>query len=166
MEENKKKRVVKNNKNKILMRTIKDTIIREYEDPNSPTFGKSSQIVRKVLLRKCPAFRKDLTEKVARDTLKKFSSTYSLTRKLKKSKCFHGTSFYSTHPHYRWHVDLQDMTIVRKVACLKRKDTFNFLLVCVDDFSNYIMVEAIQNKQAKTVFQAFAKIVKREKLFR
>ena len=27
------------------------------------------------------------------------------------------------------------------------------------------MVEAIRNKQAKTVFQAFAKIVKREKLF-
>ena len=36
------------------MRTIKDTIIREYEDPNSPTFGESSQIVRKVLLRKYP----------------------------------------------------------------------------------------------------------------
>ena len=81
------------------MRTIKDTIIREYEDPNSPAFGKSSQIVRKVLLQKYPAFRKDLTEKLA--------------IKLKKSKFFHGTSFYSTHPHYRWHVDLQDMTIFR-----------------------------------------------------
>ena len=49
MEEHKQKRLVKNNKNKTLMRTIKDAIIREYEDPNSPTFGISSQIVRKVL---------------------------------------------------------------------------------------------------------------------
>ena len=60
-----------------------------------------------------------MTKKVARDTLKKFSTTYSLTRKFKKSKFFHGTSFYSTHPHYRWHVDLQDMTIFQKAAGLK-----------------------------------------------
>ena len=51
----------------------------------------------------------------------------------------------------------------RKAAGLKKQDALNYLLVCVDDFSNYFMVEAVKNKQAKSVFDAFAKIVRREK---
>ena len=37
------------------------------------------------------------------------------------------------------------------------------MLVCVDDFSNYIMVELIKNKRATTVLNAFVKIIKRER---
>ena len=147
----------------INLKAIKDTIIKEYENPDLVAFGKSSQIVRNVILRKYPKFKDHLTEKLMRNMLKRFSTTYSITRKLKRNKYFHGTSFYSTHPHYRWHVDLQDMTMFRKAVGLRRQDAFNFLLVCVDDFSNYFMVEAIKNKQAKLVFEAFAKIVRREK---
>ena len=150
-------------KKSINLKAIKDIIIKEYENPDSAAFGKSSQIIRKVILRKYPKFKNHLTEKLMRNTLKRFSTTYSITRKLKRNKFFHSTSFYSTHPHYRWHVDLQDMTMFRKAVGLSRQDAFNFLLVCVDNFSNYLMVEAIKNKQAKLVFEAFAKIVRREK---
>ena len=51
----------------------------------------------------------------------------------------------------------------RKVACLDKQDALNYLLVCVDDFSSYFMVEAVRNKQAKSIFNAFTKIVRREK---
>ena len=51
----------------------------------------------------------------------------------------------------------------RKAAGLNKQVSFNYLLVCVDDFSNYFMVEVVKNKQATSVFDAFAKIVRREK---
>ena len=71
-------------------------------------------------------------------------------------------SFYFTHPHYRWHVDLQDMLIFRQAVNLQRQDANNFLLICVDDFSNYFMVEPIKDKKAMTIFNAFTKFVRRE----
>ena len=37
------------------------------------------------------------------------------------------------------------------------------MLVCVDNFSNYIMVELIKNKRAATVLNALVKIIKRER---
>ena len=37
------------------------------------------------------------------------------------------------------------------------------MLVCVDDFSNYIMVELIKNKRAATLLNVLIKIVKRER---
>ena len=60
-------------------------------------------------------------------------------------------------------MDLQDMSLFRTAAGLKRVDAFNFLLVCVDDFSNYIMVKPLRNKQADTVLKGFEAIIKREK---
>ena len=59
------------------------------------------------------------------------------------------------------------MTMFRKAAGLNKQDALNYVLVCVDDFSNYFMVEnktSGKNKQAKSVFDAFAKIVRREKV--
>ena len=91
------------------------------------------------------------------------SIAYSNTRHLNKNKYFHGTSFYSPHPHHRWHVDLQDMSLFRKAAGLKRGDAFYFLLVCVHDFSNYIMIEPLRNKRADTILKGFEAIIKREK---
>ena len=152
-----RKKINNNHKKK-----IKDIIIKEYGDPDSVAYGKNSQTVRKVLHRKYLKF-KDLTEKFTRGTLKKFSTTYSITRKLKRNKFSHGTSFYSTHPHYRWHIDLQDMTMFRKVAGLNKQGSLHYLLVCINDFSNYFIVEVVKNKQAKSVFNAFTKIVRREK---
>ena len=45
---------------------------------------------------------------------------------------------------------------------LKKKDVYNFILVCIEDFSSYIMVEPIRNRQAKTILNAFVRIIKRE----
>ena len=53
------------------------------------------------------------------------------------------------------------MALFRQAAELK-KDAFNFLLVCMDNFSNYLMVEPIRDKQAKSMPEGFAKIVQRE----
>ena len=113
-------------------------------------------------IEKHPEFRSQLTNALTRKILEKACTTYSITRKPRKNKYFHGTSFYSAHPHYRWHVDLQDMTLFRKAASQDRKDAYNFMLVCVDDFSNYIMVELIKNKRAATMLNALVKIIKRE----
>ena len=77
-----------------------------------------------------------------------------------KNKYFCGTSFYSNHPHYRWHVDLQDMSIFKKSKISTRYD---FMLICVDDFSNYIMVRLLCNKNARSVHNAIIDIIKAEK---
>ena len=69
---------------------------------------------------KYPKFQGHLTNKFTKNFLEQSSITYSITRKPRKNKFFHGTSFYSMHPHYRWHIDLQDMTIFRKAAGLKK----------------------------------------------
>ena len=63
------------------------------------------------------------------------------------------------HPHHRWHVDLQDMSVFKKS---KISSTYNFMLVCVDDFSNYIMIKLLQNKRAKTIHDAIIDLMKSE----
>ena len=37
---------------------------------------------------------------------------------------------------------------------------YNFMLVCVDDFSNYIMIKLLRDKKAKTVHTAMINIIK------
>ena len=96
-------------------------------------------------------------DKLIRDTLEEMSSVYSRTRKVKKAIFL--TSFYSTHPHYRWHIDLQDMSIFKKS---KKASGFNFMLICVDDFNNYFMVKLLQNKKASTVHNAMIKLIQEE----
>ena len=147
---------------KSFQKSMEEMLVKEYEDTDSPAFGKNSQTVKRVVLRKYPKFKGHLTDKFTRDTLYRLSTTYSTTRTLRRNKHFHGTSFYSTHSHYHWHVDLQNMSIFRQAVNLRRQDANNFLLVCIDDFSNYFMVEPIKDKKAMTVFNAFAKIVRRE----
>ena len=136
-------------------------IIREYEDPDSPAFGKTASTVRRVVMKKNPMHKK-ITNKLVQTTLESVSSTYSRTRKVNKNKFFHSTGFYSTHPHYRWHVDLQDMTIFRKSFDIAKKDTYNFMLICVDDFSNYLMVDLIKDKCTTTVLNSMIKIIQRK----
>ena len=70
--------------------------------------------------KKSPKFQGHLTNKLTKNIMEQSSTTYSMTRKPRKSKFFHGTNFYSMHPHYRWQIDLQDMTIFRKAAGLKK----------------------------------------------
>ena len=70
---------------------------------------------------------------------------------------------FGTSPYYRWHVDLQDMTIFRKAVNKSKADAYNFMLICVDYFSNYFMVELIKNKHAVMVLNAMVKIIQREK---
>ena len=153
-----------NNKNdERIIKKIKTTITDNYHDPTSLAFGKSAQLVRQIVLKNLDAKHKHLlTLRLVRDTLE-CSIAYSNMRHLNKNKYFHGTSFYSPHPHHRWHVDLQDMSLFRKAAGLKRGDAFNFLLVCVGDFSNYIIVKPPRNKRADTVLKGFEAIIKREK---
>ena len=76
---------------------------------------------------------------------------------MNKNKHFFGMSFYSPHPHHRWHVDLQDMSIFRKSNI---STMYNFMLVCVDNFSNYIMIKLLRDKKAKTVHTAMINIIK------
>ena len=133
-----------------------DIIIREYKDIASPSFGRNSSTVRSILLRKYPQYKLRL--------LGNHSSTYSTTRTTTQPKAFRGTSFYSPHPHYRWHTDLQDMTIFKKAGKASKKGVaYNFMLICVDDFSNFFMVELIKNKRAATVLNAMLKIIQSQK---
>ena len=151
---------VKKKPNQKKLRKIKKMIIREYEDMASPAFSKSSSVVKRVLLKKHPSLFFNVSDNFVKDTLEEQSSTYSRTRVRQKNKYFFGTSFYSNHPHYRWHVDLQDMSIFKKSKISTR---YNFMLICVDDFSNYIMVRLLRNKNAKSVHNAIIDIIKAEK---
>ena len=147
-------------KKKIHQKKIEQIIVKEYEDPSSPAFAKTSSTVRKVLLKKYPALMNGVSDRLVRKVLEEQSTTYSRTRVVKKNKFFFGTSFYSNHPHYRWHVDLQDMSIFKKS---KLSNHFNFMLICADDFSNYIMVRLLRDKKATTVHKAIVDIIKTEK---
>ena len=37
---------------------------------------------------------------------------------------------------------------------------YNFMLVCVDDFSNYIMIKLLRDKKVKTIHTAMIDIIK------
>ena len=137
------------------LQSIKRHVIDAYQDTDSPAFSKSANTVRAVLANKFPKLH--FTNHFVKDTLNELSTTYSRTRLVNKNKHFFGTSFYSPHPHHRWHVDLQDMSIFRKSNI---STMYNFMLVCVDDFSNYIMIKLLRDKKAKTVHTAMINIIK------
>ena len=118
--------------------SLKRHIIDVYQDTNSPAFSKSANTVHAVLANKFPKLH--FTNRFVKDTLNELSTTYSRTRLVKRNKHFFGMSFYSPHPHHRWHVDLQDMSIFRKSNI---STMYNFMSVCVDDFSNYIMIKLL-----------------------
>ena len=136
---------------------IKQLIIREYEDPSSPAFGKTASVVKRVALKKHPALIDGVLDKRVCQILEEQSTTYFRTRVTKRNKSFFGTSFYSNHPHYRWHVDLQDMSIFK---CSRLADRFNFMLICIDDFSKYMMVKLLHNKRATTVHKAIIDLIR------
>ena len=140
--------------------TLIDIISNKYEDTSSPAFGRNAATVRDMLLRKYPQYKKQLTPSFVRSTLEMHSPTYLTMRVTTQPKSFRGTSFYSPHPHYRWHVDLQDMTIFKRAGKKSKKGTeYNFMLVCVDDFSNFFMIELLKNKRAVTVLIAMIEII-------
>ena len=95
--------------------TLIDIVSNEYEDTSSPAFGKNAATVRNILLRKYPQYKNQLTPAFVRSMLETHSPAYSTTRvTTQQPKSFRGTSFYSPHPHYRWHVDLQDMQSLKE----------------------------------------------------
>ena len=145
--------------------TLIDIVSNEYKDTSSPAFGKNAATVRNVLLRKYPQYKNQLTPAFVRSTLETHSPAYSTTRvATQQPKSFRGTSFYSPHPHYRWHINLQDMTIFKRAGKRSKKGTeYNFMLVSVDDFSNFFMIELIKNKQAATVLNVIIKIIQQVK---
>ena len=126
-----------------------------YQDTNSPAFSKSANMVCAILANKF--LKLHFTNHFIKDTLNKLSTTYSRSRLVNKNKHFFGTSFYSPHPHHRWHIDLQDMSIFKKSNI---STMYNFMLVCVDDFRNYIMIKLLHDKKAKTVHTAMINIIK------
>ena len=145
------------------IKELQDAIICEYEDTDSLAFGKTATSVCHIITKKFPLLKDHITDKLIRTTLEQNSSTYSKTRKVKKNKFFHGTSFYSTQPHYQWHVHPQDMVIFKKALLPidKKKMAYNFMLICVDKFSNYIMVELLKDKCASTVHMAMVPLIQR-----
>ena len=137
------------------LQSLKRHVMDAYQDTNSPAFSKSANTVRVILANKFPKLH--FNNCFVKDTLNKLSTMYSRTRLVNKNKHFFGTSFYSPHPHYRWHIDLQDMSIFRKSNI---STMYNFMLVCVDNFSNYIMIKLLRDKKAKTVHTAMINIIK------
>ena len=99
-------------KHKNNLQSLQRHVIDAYQDTKSPAFSKSANMVHTVLANKFPKLH--FTNRFVKDALNELSTTYSRIRLVNKNKHFFGTSFYSPHPHYRWHVDLQDMSIFRK----------------------------------------------------
>ena len=135
---------------------IEQLIIRKYKDPSSPTFGKTASTIKRVALKKYPALIEGVSDKRVCQILEEQSTTYSRMRVTKRKKSFFGMSFYSNHPHYRWHIDLQDMSMFKHS---RLADHFNFMLICIDDFSNYMMVKLLCNKCATTVHKAIIDLI-------
>ena len=132
------RRIVARHKKKQQSTIIKETCNRRVSRHQLPAFSKSANTVRAVLANKFPKLH--FTNRFIKDTLNELSTTYSRTRLVNKNKHFFGASFYSPHPHHRWHIDLQDMSIFRKSNI---STMYNFMLVCVDDFSNYIIIKLL-----------------------
>ena len=120
------------------LQSLKRHVIDAYQDTNSPAFSKSANTVCAILANKFPKLH--FTNHFVKDTLNELSTTYSRARLVNKNKHFLGMSFYSPHPHHRWHIELQDMSIFRKSNI---STMYNFMLVCVDNFSNYIMIKLL-----------------------
>ena len=149
------RRIVAQRKKNNNLLSLKRHIIDAYQDTNSPAFSKSANTVRAVLANKFPKLH--FTNHFVKDTLNELSTTCLRTRLVNKNKHFFGMSFYSPHPHHRWHVDLQDMSIFKKSNI---STMYNFMLVCVDDFINYNMIKLLRDKKAKTVHTAMINIIK------
>ena len=147
------RRIARHKRNNL--QSLKRHVINMYQDTNSPAFSKSANMVHAVLANKFPKLH--FTNRFVKDTLNELSTTYLRTRLVNKNKHFFGTSFYSPQPHHGWHVDLQDMSIFKKSNI---STMYNFMLVCVDDFSNYIMIKLLRDKKAKTVHTAMINIIK------
>ena len=111
-------------------------------------------------MKKHPSLITGISDKTVRNILEQQSTTYSYTRVIRKSKHFFSTSFYSNHPHHCWHVDLQDLSIFKEAELSNR---FNFMLICIDDFSNYVMVRLLRDKRPKTVHNTIIHIIKTER---
>ena len=120
------------------LQSLKRHVMNVYQDTNSPAFSKSANTVHAVLANKFPKLH--FTNCFVKDTLIELSTMYSRTRLVNKNKHFFGMSFYSPHTHHRWHIDLQDMSIFKKYNI---STMYNFMLVCVNDFSNYIMIKLL-----------------------
>ena len=146
------RRIVARRKKNNNLQSLKRHVIDAYQDTSSPAFSKSANTV---LANKFPKLH--FTNRFVKDTLNELSTTYLRTRLVNKDKHLFGTSFYSSHPYHRWHVDLQDMSILKKSNI---STMYNFMLVCVDDFSNYIMIKLLRDKKAKTVHTAMINIIK------
>ena len=120
------------------LQSLKRHVIDAYQGTNSPAFSKSANTVHAVLANKFPKLH--FTNRFIKDTLNELSATYSRTRLVNKNKHFFGVSFYSPHPHHRLDVDLQDMSILKKSNI---STMYNFMLACVDNFGNYIMIKLL-----------------------
>ena len=46
--------------------------------------------------------------------------------------------------------------------CSSLADRFNFMLICIDDFSNYMMVKLLHDKCATTICKAIIDLIREE----
>ena len=84
-------RIVAQHKKNNNLQSLKRHVIDAYQDTNSPAFSKFANTVCAVLANKFPKLH--FTNRFAKDTLNKLSTTYSRTRLVNKNKHFFGTSF-------------------------------------------------------------------------
>ena len=127
--------------------------------PLPPLLVKRPAPSRELLSRSTPALMDGVLDKRVRQILEEQSTTYSRMRVTKRNKSFFSTSFYSNHPHYKRHVDLQHMSIFKRS---RLADHFNFMLICIDNFSNYMMVKLLHDKRAITVHKAIIDLIREE----
>jgi len=95
--------------------------------------------------------------KYSKPTIRKvLKSTPAYTLHFPTRKNFPRRRIYSSFPGEIFAIDLIDITKFQKT-----NNNSNFLLTCIDVFSKIAFVEAIKNKSAKSICDAFRKILKR-----
>lgn len=90
---------------------------------------------------------------VTKAQVKQFIDNQSLTQQFKGTKQDYGV-IVAFHPRSNYMIDLLDVHQLRSA-----NNNTRFLLVCIDVYSRYLMVEPLPNKNQRTVLTAFKKIV-------
>ena len=96
-----------------------------------------------------------VSKNLKKQDLKKWSlqsNTYTIHKSARKK--FRRERIYTSRLDYLWEIDLVDVSRLKEF-----NDGYTFLLVCIDTFSKYVWIQALEKKTGKETTNAFLNIL-------
>ena len=129
---------------------MEQSLARIYYDSGDPgSYGGIERLYQRALEERVP--------NVSREAVKKFLSSqraYTLHRPARRH--FPRNRIFVSGIDRQWQADLADM-----VGLTRDNSGHRYILTVIDVFSKYAWAEPVKSKDAKTVTEAFAKILRR-----